>query len=71
MNTPEPLWRGVSKGHDDGFGTSIGYPRHSFAAELRAIENWIWRKQLEHCLPDTRELLALLRAEADRAEAGE
>lgn len=48
--------------------------RHSYAAEIRAIAEWIEQRQVEDyavTLPDVREVIGWLTAEADRAERGD
>jgi hypothetical protein len=69
----QPLWRVMNLAYDNS-----SHPQweehHGMAAEIRAVADWIKRRQefeYGHTLRDVREVLGWLRAEADRAERGD
>ena len=90
MTTPEPLWRAMDLAYDRSVapdGEPMWESYHGYAAELRAIADWLVPEEPRPKTDDAlspgdwgakitrwlanQEKRNLLLAEADRAEAGE
>lgn len=71
-----PLWEVMRRAYDVSPPVPVDadldwIDRHCCAAEIRALAEWIERRQVENygaTLPDVREVIGWLTTEADRAE---
>jgi hypothetical protein len=75
MTDPQPLWEAMRQASDAAMATNhpFAIDEQLLAAEIRAVAEWIEKRQVEDyvvTLPDVREVIGLLRAEAERAEQG-
>lgn len=79
MSKP-PLWQVMRDAYDKApmppvaFRNCDDIGRYFMAAEIRAVAEWIEKRQVEDyavTLPDVREVIGWLTTEADRAERGE
>lgn len=73
------LWQAMDNGMDAQANKEVGQTdplvwRRIRAAEIRAVAEWIEKRQVEDyavTLPDVREVIRWLTTEADRAEMGD
>ena len=78
MSKP-PLWEVMRRAYDLSPPVPVDadldwIDRHGYAAEIRALRDWIEKRQVDEygvTLPDVREVIGWLTAEADRAERGD
>lgn len=73
-----PLWLEMRTAYDcstaPNGSTDDWTERDGFAAEIRALRDWIEKRQVDEygvTLPDVCEVIGWLTAEADRAERGD
>ena len=70
MSKP-PLWEVMRIAY---FRSGASTPAHRYSNQIRAVADWIEQRQIEDyavTLPDVREVIEWLRAEADRAVRGD
>ncbi len=70
MADQEPLWKVMESAFIEG--RNPGYcDRRGYAAEIRAIAEWLWKQGTLDEVAARADVIKMLFAEADRAEAGE